>query len=264
MAEPPASPVPLTVDALGDRVFSFYPPIVNVEHNEWAFLRGSWSEVLVRNSKMGVEVWIPRGYVGEISRVEEPVMIVGLRRELEYKGGAVWPYTRRIVEMPKSLQPEAGETSLGKPAASREPIASFRREGGAESFIGLLIFGVLAAALLVTLVVAVFLRRETSGGAIEYKAIFQTDLGLSATDDYFDVVRKLGPPASDRWRAASGERQYRALGYPKLKITVILMGGERKDIHYIGAKDQDWKTVHSVELPGGIRTDSILRALPRF
>ena len=264
MAEPPASPAALTLDELGERSFSFYPPIVNIEHNEWRFLRGSWSEVLVRNPKGEVEVWIPRSYVGEISRVEAPVMIVGLRRELEYKGGTVWPYARRIVEMPRPLQLQVSAAPPGKSEEKHEPIASFRREGGAESFIGRLIFGVLAAALLVTLVVAVFLRRETSGGAVEYKAIFQTDLALSAADDYFDVVRKLGAPASDRWRAASGERQYRALGYPKLRITVILMGGERKDIHYIGAKDDDWKTVHSVELPGGIRTDSVLRSLPRF
>ena len=30
------------------------------------------------------------------------------------------------------------------------------------------------------------------------------------------------------------------------------------------AKDKDWKTVHSVTLPGGGSTDSILRSLKRF
>jgi hypothetical protein len=77
-------------------------------------------------------------------------------------------------------------------------------------------------------------------------------------------VRKLGDPAEDRWRDEEGERQYRALDYPDLGITVVLMGADRDSVLYIGAKDREWRNVHSVELPGGTNTDSILRSLERF
>ena len=46
------------------RVFSFYPPILNVEHNEWRFRKATWSEILVTNSKSDLEVWIPRRVLG--------------------------------------------------------------------------------------------------------------------------------------------------------------------------------------------------------
>ena len=86
-----SSPTPPALDELGSRRFSFYPPIVNIDHNEWEMRKGSWSEVLVHNPKMDLELWIPRAWLGEISKIDEPVMIVGLRRELEYKGGSLWP-----------------------------------------------------------------------------------------------------------------------------------------------------------------------------
>jgi hypothetical protein len=257
---PLVNTVPESLDELVGRRFSFYPPIVNVEHNEWTFVRGTWSEVLVRNSKMGVEVWIPRAYLGELSKVDEPVMIVGLRRELEFKGGAVWPYMRRVLDMPRPprVQPS------GEAPVKGEPRPDLKRDGGAELRVGRLILTALLVAVALTLLVAVLLRRETSGGSIEYKGVVQAELGLSATDDYFAVVRKLGKPASDRWKEPAAERQYRALSYPHLKLTVILMGADRESALYIGAKDDEWRTVHSVELPGGQKTDSMLRALPRF
>ena len=53
--------------------------------------------------KRGAEVWIPRRFVGEESRVDDPVLIVGLQEELDYRGGAVWPNQRRIIEMPMAI-----------------------------------------------------------------------------------------------------------------------------------------------------------------
>ena len=84
MASPP---IPPSLEHLATRPFSFYPPIVNVEHNEWLFRKATWSEILVVNCKSGAEVWISRRFVGEVSRIDDPVLIVGLNRELEYKGG---------------------------------------------------------------------------------------------------------------------------------------------------------------------------------
>jgi hypothetical protein len=90
-----------TLEDLGEQRFSFYPAIVNVEHNDWTLKRVMWSEILVANAKTAEELWIPRRFVGEISSVEEPVVIIGLTKELEYKAGAVWPRQRRILSMPK-------------------------------------------------------------------------------------------------------------------------------------------------------------------
>ena len=64
------------LEGLSGRAFSFYPPILNVEHNEWKLREATWSEILVGNTKDGQEIWVPRRFMGAISRVEEPVMIV--------------------------------------------------------------------------------------------------------------------------------------------------------------------------------------------
>jgi hypothetical protein len=96
-----SSPViPPPLEALRNRPFSFYPAILNIEHNKWQYRKATWSDVLVVNARTGQEIWIPRRFLGEISSIEDPVVIVGLLRELEYKEGAVWPYQRRVIEMP--------------------------------------------------------------------------------------------------------------------------------------------------------------------
>src|ERR1039458_7762178 len=158
-----SSPViPPPLEALRNRPFSFYPAILNVEHNKWQYRKATWSDVLVVDARTGQEIgiprrflgeisriedpvvivgllkelerseerrggkgtmsclsdWssdvcssdldartgqeigIPRRFLGEISRIEDPVVIVGLLKELEYKEGAVWPYQRRVIEMP--------------------------------------------------------------------------------------------------------------------------------------------------------------------
>ena len=55
----PVPPMPPGFEQIGNRPFSFYPPVVNVEHNEWHYRKATWSEVLVVNAKTAVEVWIP-------------------------------------------------------------------------------------------------------------------------------------------------------------------------------------------------------------
>src|SRR5580658_5003657 len=93
-------PIPPPLAQLGGRPFSFYPAILNAGHNEWIYRSATWSEVLVCNTKTNEVVSVPRRYVGEISRVDAPVMIVGLLAELEYRSGAVWPGERRWAARP--------------------------------------------------------------------------------------------------------------------------------------------------------------------
>jgi hypothetical protein len=249
------------LDDFGERVFSFYPPILNVEHNEWRFRQARWSEVLVENPRSGIEVWIPRGYLGELSKVDEPVIIVGLKRELEYKAGAVWPYIRRVIPMSSgspvrlpSPQPEPAAPSAG----------SALRLDASETKIGRLIGTVLILGIVACFIVVLLMRRQTTGGDVELRGVQQADLGFTYQSNYYDIVRKLGQPEQDKYKSESGERQYRALYYPKNDLILILMGPDRKEMHYIGSKDNNWRTVHAVELPGGRMTDAILRSLQRF
>lgn len=256
-----AHPAPSQLESMGDRPFSFYPPIVGVEHNEWTFVEGRWSEILVRNSKSEMEVWIPRNYVGEVSKVDEPVMIVGLRRELEYKGGSIWPYTRRVIEMPAS--PAMARPSAEPPPAPPSPVAELRM-GGAESMVGKMIAAALVVGIGLAGALVLMQRQKQRGGTIEYKGVMQAELGFTAKSDYFDVVRKLGQPETDKWQSEVGEMQYRMLAYPKQDYYVILMGSDRENAFYIGTKDSQWRTVHAVPLPGGGNTEAILRSVKRF
>ncbi|MBV9400796.1 MAG: hypothetical protein JO062_22655 [Bryobacterales bacterium] len=95
--------MPLLFDQVGRRSFSFFPAIVGIEHNEWLLRRATWTEVEVVNKKSGQELLIPRRFVGEVSAIEEPFLIVGLVKELEYREGAVWPHRRRVIQMPRAV-----------------------------------------------------------------------------------------------------------------------------------------------------------------
>jgi hypothetical protein len=245
----------LALDRFAGRPFSFYPPILGIEHNEWVFRNETWSEVLVANTKTGLQVWVPRRFLGEVSQIDKPVMIVGLKQELEYKGGALWPHHRRVIEIPGAGKPPSSQPPPPPPKPSESP---------AEKKIGRLILASLAAGILVTFVLVAFFRARQAPERITYEAVLQLDLDLTAADDYHSVIRKLGKPARERWRSEEGERQYLALDYPNRSLTIILMGADRKQVTYIGAKDRHWRTVHSVQLPGGVSSDSMLRNLPRF
>jgi hypothetical protein len=262
-----SSPVTPQLEQLGDRRFSFYPPIVGIEHNEWTFGEANWSEILLRNVKSNEEVWIPRAYVGDVSKVDEPVMIVGLKRELEYRGGLLSPYARRVLTMPGNPVASAPRAVTEEPRVESglSVKAVLRSDGGAEGRVGKMIAIALAAGLVLTVIGIAILSLRSTGGTIEYKGVMQIDLGLTAQSDYFDVVRVLGPPAEDHWRDETGERQYRALSYPKNDLIIILMGPDRQKATYIGSKDSKWRTVHAVTLAGGnVSTEAILRTLPRF
>ncbi len=251
----------LQFESLGGRAFSFYPPIIGIEHNGWEFQEARWSEVLVKNKKSGEEVWIPRNYLGEVSKIDEPVMIIGLKRELEYKGGTVWPHSRRVIQMsanPAAPRPE-GEARLTSPS----PLSELRL-GGTESGVGKLILAALAVGLVLTFGTVAFLRLKSTGGTVELEGVLQADLGFTAATDYYDVVRKLGRPEQDRWLSEQGERQYRALIYPKQDLAIILMGMDRESARYIGAKDNRGRIVHYISMPRGGSTAPILRTIKKF
>ena len=253
---------PPSLDHLATRPFSFYPPILNIEHNEWLFRKSTWSEILVVNCKSGNEIWIPRRYVGEVSRVDDPVLIVGLIKELEYRGGTVWPYQRRVLEMPIAV----GAPAPSAPAHTPDPaLAVEMRVGSAtDTRIIKLIGAVVALAIVCVLIGLNLVRVGELRQRVKFTTKDQTYLELSARDDFFAVVQKLGRPAQDRWQTETGAIQYQALSYPERGYTVILMGGDRKSALYIGTMDNNWVPVHSVDLRAGGTTFAMLRGLKRF
>jgi hypothetical protein len=260
----PLLPLPPVFDQLAKRPFSFYPPILNVEHNEWLFRRATWSEIQVVNTKDQMEVWIPRRFLGEISSIEDPVVIVGLNKELEYKGGAVWPHQRRLIEMPVAVNdvPRTG-------AAPRRPepalVVGIKLESNPESRIGRLIIGSLVVGVLSCFVVISLFRYQQLNPRFTFTARDQSFLELTAHDDYYSVVRKLGPPKESRWRPNTGEIQFQALDYPERSYVVILMGAEQREARYVGTIDKTWRSVlHDVSLPRGGSTGPMLRGLKRF
>lgn len=258
----PAIPSPF--EPLADRRFSFYPPIVNIEHNEFEFREATWSELLVVNTKTQQEIWIPRRFLSEVSKIEEPVMILGLNKELEFRSGQIVPHTRRVIEIPRpsgDAHAKSGTTQDAKTSSST-PMSLGH---GTENHIGKLIGIVLAAGILICVLGIAFYRGGRDGSRVSYSTVLQSELPLAGTDDYLDVVRKIGKPASDQWRSDKGELQYRVLRYPDRNLAVILMGAERNKELYIGALDLGtWRPVHAVSLPNGGDTRSMLRSLQRF
>ena len=164
-----SSPViPPPVEALRHRPFSFYPAILNIAHNQWQYRKATWSDVLVVNARTGLEIWIPRRFLGEISRIEDPMVIVGLLKELEYKKGAVWPYQRRVIEMPMAV---GARTPPPLPArrTGLAPVVGIRLESKSESHIfrfigGALVLGIVAAYLVVNFHREGLLRPQSSSG----------------------------------------------------------------------------------------------------
>jgi hypothetical protein len=223
--------MPLQFGALKRRSFALYPPILNVEHNQWRVRKTAGPEVLVSNLKTDLEVWIPKRLIGEISGADDPLLAVSLRQELEYKAGVLQACGRRVVEMPAA--PGSG---FGGGSGKGAPKSPDRRLAVALACV------LLAGLLLIALVRFVPLWRAGSG------------LGLAAGDDYASVVRRLGPAAEERSRPP-----YRALWYPRRSCYVVLLDGR-----YIGALDSEWRLIAHADLPGHLDTASVLRTLPRF
>lgn len=253
-------PIPPPLEHLGNRAFSFYPAILNIEHNEWIFRKATWSEILVVNAKSGQELWIPRRFMGEVARIEDPVVIIGLNKELEYKTGAVWPHQRRVIEMPVAVNAGTIFPPEQRPAAPA-PVVGIRLEGGAESRVGRLVVGAMMVGVIACLTLVMVSREGRLRPRVAYSNNDQQFLDLRYTDDIHAVVMKLGQPAEDRFKNASGELQYRALWYPQRSYYVILLGLDRKEMHYIGSVDKDWNLIHYVQIPSGGDTASLVRGL---
>jgi hypothetical protein len=140
--------IPTQLDQLGSRPFSFYPSIVGVEHNQWRLRRVTWTEVHVMNTKSDLEMWVPRHLVGEVSLIEEPVRIVGLVKELEYKAGALIPHRRRVLEMPRAVGDSPRAMFRPLPTEQGPRVVGIRVEEGSRARRWRRVLGWIATGLL--------------------------------------------------------------------------------------------------------------------
>jgi len=152
----PGPPIPASFENLRHRPFSFYPPIVNVEHNEWILRRANWTDFQVINTKTRVELCVPRRFVGEGALVEEPVMIVGLAKELEYREGVVLPHVRRVIEMPRAVNAGVGAPVMGPPRSA--PVVGIRIEAAPGTRVWRLVVAAVAAGVLLCVAVVILVQ----------------------------------------------------------------------------------------------------------
>jgi len=254
-----SSPViPPPLEALRNRPFSFYPAILNIEHNQWQYRKATWTDVLVVNPRTSQEIAIARHLIGEISSIEDPVLIVGLLKELEYRDGAVCPYQRRVIEMPVAV----GARPLA-PRVGPAPVVGIRLESKTDSSLFRFVGGALVLGIVAAYVAVNFYREGMLRPRLSYVAKGAPYLGLSAHDDYAAVIRKLGTPGGDRWRFGPEGAQYHGLVYPDRAYTVVLMGTPGRHATYIGTLNAEWVPIHSVQRAEG-NTSELLRHLPRF
>jgi hypothetical protein len=94
--------------------------------------------------------------VGEGALVEEPVMIVGLVKELEFREGVVLPHVRRVIEMPRAVNASGTARAIGPPRIA--PVVGIRIEGEPRSKVWRMIVAVAAAVVLICVAVVILVQ----------------------------------------------------------------------------------------------------------
>jgi hypothetical protein len=170
-----------------------------------------------------------------VSLVGEPVVIVGLLKELEYKEGVVLPVVRRVIEMPRAVNESPRPRIRAPRPEALAPVVGIRLESGRPRT--RMVLGAFAVGLLILIPLAVMVRDGFIGSRA---SVTRIDLPFSSIDDYATIVARFGRPAQDRTRK-SGGAEFRSLTYPSRGFTLIL-----KDGFYLGAVDSNGRLVHSV------------------
>lgn len=250
------APLPTPLQHLGGRRFAFYPPIRNIQPNEWLYRKGTWSEFVVMNARSGEEIWIPRMFLGEVSGSDEPVMIVGLNRELEWRSGAIIPHERRVIELPVAVNDSRPASA---PSARLAPVVNIRLETKPETRTWKWVGVAFVLGAVVTTVVANIAWQSQPHARADLFRTYRPWLQLSANDDYAATVLRMGAPAAVR-STRKGERVFESLVYPSRRYSVILMGPSGEDARYIGTIDTRGRILDAVRLRDGSNSESLLRS----
>ncbi|MDE3165019.1 MAG: hypothetical protein KGN36_04360 [Acidobacteriota bacterium] len=246
------SPLPEHFSQLRGRKFAFYPPIHNLAHNEWIYQRATWSEIVVVNTGTGEEALVPRAFVGDVSIADHPLVIVGLKRELEWSEGALRTHRAPVIELPIAVnQSAAAAPHPDRPA----PVVSIRLETHKRSHSGRKVAaGVMLGAIACWVAISIERQSQVHQRA-DVLALSRSYLQLSPGDDYTGVLQKLGPPAYERSTELSSGEHVRLLAYPHRQFTVVLAGIPPADPRYAGSLDPMGRILNATPL---------LRSLPRF
>ena len=237
------------------RSFSLYPPILGVAHNEWRFRRATWSEFIIVNTHSGDEVCIPRSFIGDVS-ANAPTVIVGLRREMEWRDGIAVPYRRPVVELPVAVNDFVPAPRHSRPA----PVVNIRLESRPPAITGrkavvFVMLGIVASAVVADVAYPGGMRDR-----IDAMRISRSWQQLKPGDDYTAVIDKLGAPAAQRTYVEVGGSVFFSLDYPRLHFTAVLEGQTEADAHYVGTLDARGRI-----LGGTPDSDAaLLRSIPRF
>ncbi len=258
----PVPHIPTPFEQLGPRPFSFYPPIRNLDHNEWLFRRADWNEIHVANTKSQQELCIPLRYLGGVSSVEEPVIIVGLVKDLEYREGVLVPPLPRVLEMPTSVIRVAnGEPRpwVSAPQPKRlAPVVGIRTETPQDARKTRTVLGAIAISILIAIVGMVVVREASRARFFSTPA--RLSLPFTANDDYLSIVAKWGHPSMTRSRPAADGNEFFLLRYPDRHLTLVLLGTDRSHASYLGALGRGGRVLHSTTLADGADSTPLVRA----
>jgi len=256
--------MPPLLEEVGRRRFAFYPPIANAEPNEWQLRGATRTEVNAINTRTELEIWIPRHYLGSVSEIDDPILIVGLTKELEYREGAVWPRVRRVIEMPRAVNENPRPWHQSKAFSEPAAVVGIRLESPSDSRASRILLVAGVGAVVVSLLAAGVLREWIFRPRQALERTSTAGIGFTASDDYRSIVGRWGSPVSDRWHTDGSSMTFQALAYPRQRVTLILMAKSGESPHYIGAMSANWHVVAAVKLANGRDSREVLSGLPRF
>jgi len=253
------SPFPAPLQPIAGRRFSFYPPVHNVECNEWMYRRATWSECVVINTATGEEFSIPRNFLGEIT-TGNGLTVVSLHRELESRGSTLCPVRCPVIELPVAVNDVPRPTSAPERLA---PVINIRLEQRPEIKVSKRV-GVALVLGAVACTICADIARQVELNRPELIRWTRPYLQLSAEDDYYAAVHKLGSPRAESVAVADGGRVYRMLDYGSGRYKIVLMGTSRSGARYIGTLAPDGRIIDAVRTRRGSTSASLLRSMPPF
>ena len=257
--------MPPLLDQVGRRRFAFYPSIANADPNEWVLSGMTWADVRVVNARSGNKISIPRQYLAAVSETDDPILIVGLTKELEYREGAVWPRVKRVIEFPLAAndypRPFSGTPNR---VAGPAQVVGIRLERAEESRTGKMFVAAGISAVVLSVVAVGVLSDWVSTSRIASRITAESLPLFTAEDDHASIARQLGPPDGDRWIAAANGDRLEALAYPGRGITVVLFSAQGGPARYLGILNRASHIIHSVGNGPGLDTASLLASVPRF
>jgi hypothetical protein len=154
----------------------------------------------------------------------------------------VIPVRRGVIAMPLARE---RVVPVWKRASAPASVVAIRVEHPRPSRVLRALKGSLAIGFVACLAVVFLVRDAHLAKAFGWASASTRPLPLSAGDDYFAVVNKMGHPSSDRWIETRDGGGIRRLTYLRQRLSVILAGETRESAVYLRTFGRDGSIVHS-------------------